>query len=149
MIRSRLGALQIRLLGAFALVAAVAIAAFAALTLWSARGEVNDLVDRQQQATVGNTIGALADAYREAGVWSAADLRPARAVAVSGGALLEVRNAGGKLVLQAGRGLGPGPPAGQHACVRLQPAPAGKAGDVPRRHGDVRRVERLPVPLAR
>jgi signal transduction histidine kinase len=103
------GRLQLRLLGAFVAVAALAIAAFAALILWSARDEVNDLVRRQQQATTGKTVGALADAYREAGSWPAAELRPARAVAVSGDALLEVRDASGRLVLQAGPGLGPRP----------------------------------------
>jgi two-component system sensor histidine kinase BaeS len=100
------------LLGAFVAVATVAIAAFAGVTLWSANGNVDDLVRRQQQATITNTVGALADAYREARSWTAADLRPARAVAVSGGALLEVRDPNGTLVLRAGRGLGPGPPGG-------------------------------------
>lgn len=106
------GRLQLRLLGAFVAVAALAIAAFAGLILWSAHGQVNDLVRRQQQATTENTVGALADAYREAGTWAAADLRPARAVAVSGGALLEVRDANGALLLEAARGLGPGPRGG-------------------------------------
>lgn len=100
------------MLGAFLVVAAAAIAVFAGLTLWSAHGDVHDLVRRQQQATADNTLGALADAYREAGAWSAADLRPARAVAISGGALLEVDDARGAVVLQAGPGLGPAPPAG-------------------------------------
>jgi two-component system sensor histidine kinase BaeS len=116
------GTLQLRLLGAFVAVAAGAIAAFAALTLWSAQGDVNDLVRRQQQATTRNTIGALGDAYREAGAWAAADLRPARAVAVSGGALLELRDANGAVVLQAGRGLGPGPPAGLSETRQLHAA---------------------------
>jgi signal transduction histidine kinase len=104
--------IALRLLGAFAGVAAVAIAVFAGLTLWAGRSDVNDLVRRQQQATIRDSVGALTDAYLEAGVWSAADFGPARAIAVAGGALLEVRDAQGKLVLQAGRGLGPGPPAG-------------------------------------
>ncbi len=104
--------IAVRLLGAFVGVAAVAIAVFAGLTLWASRSDVNDLVRSQQRATISDTVGALTDAYLEAGAWSAADLRPARAVAVAGGALLEVRDARGQLVLQAGRGLGPGPPAG-------------------------------------
>jgi two-component system sensor histidine kinase BaeS len=111
--------LQLRLLGAFLAVAALAIAAFAGLILWSAHGQVNDLVQRQQQATIRNTLGALADAYREAGTWGTADLRPARAVAVSGGALLEVRDAEGVLLLQAGRGLGPGPHSGLRPSNQL------------------------------
>ena len=100
--------LRLRLLGAFVGVAAVAIAAFAGLTLWSGRGEVNDLVRRQQQATVANTIAAVVDVYRAAGGWPGADLRTARAIAVSGGALLEIRDRDGTLLLRAGRGLGPG-----------------------------------------
>jgi two-component system sensor histidine kinase BaeS len=101
--------IALRLLGAFAGVAAVAIAVFAGLTLWAGRSDVNELVRKQQQATISNTVAALTDAYLESGVWSAADLRPARAVAIAGDALLEVRDAKGRLVLQAGRGLGPGP----------------------------------------
>jgi signal transduction histidine kinase len=117
--RSPRGRLQLRLLGAFVAVAALAIASFAGLILWSAHGEVNDLVRRQQETTTQNTLGALADAYREAGTWAAADLRSARAVAVSGGALLEVRAGSGALVLQAGRGIGPGPPSGLWPGARL------------------------------
>ena len=122
--------LQVRLLVAFLFVAAVAIAAFAGLTLWSARGDVNALVHRQQQATVTNATNALADAYRQAGTWGAADLGPARAVAFSGDALLEVRDRGGHLVLQAGRGLGPAPPPGQWSSGHLN-ATFGDARVVP------------------
>ena len=50
--RERAGTLRLRLLGAFVGVAAVAIAAFAALTLWAGRGDVTDLVRRQQRSTV-------------------------------------------------------------------------------------------------
>jgi hypothetical protein len=53
--RSRL---QLRLLGAFVAVATAAIAVFAGVILWSAHGEVNDLVRRQQQATVDGTVSA-------------------------------------------------------------------------------------------
>ncbi len=108
MIRSRGNRLQVRLLGAFVVVATLALAVFAALTLWSASGEVRTLVQRQQAATARSTVAALSDAYREAGSWAAADLRPARALAVEAGARLEVRDAGGALVFQAGRGAGPG-----------------------------------------
>src|SRR5689334_17348439 len=99
--------LRLRLLGAFAAVAAVAIAAFAALTLWSARSDVNQLVRRQHQTTSANVAAAAADAYRGVGGWTLADLRPARAIAVSAGAIVEVRDAGGSLVFQGGRGMGP------------------------------------------
>lgn len=107
--------LRLRLLGAFVGVAAVAIAVFAGLTLWASRGEVNDLVRRQQQSVVRDTVGSLTDAYREAGSWSGADLRPAHALAVSGAALLEVRDATGALVLASGRGPGAGAGAGAGA----------------------------------
>ncbi|HVC86541.1 MAG TPA: HAMP domain-containing sensor histidine kinase [Gaiellaceae bacterium] len=104
--RSR-ASLRLRLLGAFVAVAAVATAAFAALTLWSARSDVNQLVRRQQQATSADVVAAVAAAYRGAGRWTLADLRPARAIAVSAGAVMEVRDAGGSLVFQGGRGMGP------------------------------------------
>jgi two-component system sensor histidine kinase BaeS len=117
--RGTRGTLRLRLLGAFVGVAAVAIAAFAGLILWTSRGEVNDLVRRQQQATMRDTVGALADAYREAGTWADADLRAARAVAVSGGAFLTVHDADGALVFQAGRGPGAGSGAGPGMERRL------------------------------
>ena len=54
--RPRPGGLRLRLLLAFVGVAAVAIGAFAALTLWSSRGSVSDLVHRQQRATMRDTV---------------------------------------------------------------------------------------------
>lgn len=98
--------LQLRLLGAFLAVAAASIGAFAALTLWAGRGQVDELVRRQQQSTIRETVAALADAYRSGATWTASDLRPARLLAVSNGAYLEVRDTRGVVVLQAGRGLG-------------------------------------------
>jgi hypothetical protein len=59
--------LRLRLLGAFLLVAALAVGSFAALILWASGAELNDLVRRQQQATLHDAAAALADAYREAG----------------------------------------------------------------------------------
>ncbi len=115
--------LRLRLLGAFAGVAAVAIAAFAALTLWAGRGDVADLVRRQQQASAREVTAALVDAYRAGGGWANADLRPARAIAVSGDALLEVRDTSGTLLLQAARGLG-GPGAGGAGAGRGAPGVA-------------------------
>ena len=102
--------LRVRLLGAFVGVAAVAIAAFALLTLTSARSDVEQLVRRQQQTTLATIAGAAADAYRAGGAWSAADLRPARAIAAGADALLEVRDRAGAVVFVGGRGLGPGGP---------------------------------------
>lgn len=120
MTRERRPGLRLRLLFAFAVVAAAAIGAFAALTLDAARSDVAALVRQQQQATLRDTVGALADAFREAGTWEAADLLAARAVAFSGGALLEVRDTSGALVLQPGSELGPAPPAGLWADAHLR-----------------------------
>ena len=94
--------LRLRLLAAFVIVAALAVASFAGLTLWASSGELHDLVRRQQEATVQDASSALADAYREAGTFAAADLRPAQTVAVAAGALLQVRDAQGRVVEQPG-----------------------------------------------
>ena len=94
--------LRLRLLVAFLLVAALAVGSFAGLTLWASGGELHDLVRRQQDSTLRDTAAALADAYREAGTFAAADLRPAQAVAVAAGALLQVRDAQGSTVERAG-----------------------------------------------
>jgi len=111
--RPRPGGLRLRLLAAFVGVAAIAIGAFAALTLWSSRGSVSDLVYRQQRSTMQDAVQVLADAYTTTGSWDGADLRAARVVAVSGDALLEVRDTQGAVVLQAGRGMGAGAGAGR------------------------------------
>ncbi len=110
---SRTG-LRLRLLGAFVGVAAVAIAAFAGLTLWAGRGDVADLVRTQERATMREGVAALASAYTAAGGWSPAGLRTARALAAARGATIEVRDAGGGLVLPAVGGFGMGRGAGMH-----------------------------------
>lgn len=94
--------LWLRLLAAFVLVATLAVGSFTGLLLWSSGGELSDLVRRQQQQTLRDSAGVLADAYREAGTWAAADLRPAQAIAVAAGALLHVRDGGGAVVEQPG-----------------------------------------------
>lgn len=106
--RSRFGTLQTRLLLAFAGVAMLAIAVFALLVLFSSRGDVRDLVRKQQMATVDSTAATLADAYQEAGSWSEVDFRSARALSASSGAALEVRDASGKTVFVPGGGAGRG-----------------------------------------
>lgn len=111
------GSLRRRLLAAFALVAAVAVGAFAGLTLWSGRGDVQHLVARQQAAAAAGAGTAAADAYRAAGGWTGADLRAARAVAVTAGAALVVRDAGGAVVAAPGRGMGMGMGAGPMATA--------------------------------
>ncbi len=109
--RVSFGTLQTRLLAAFLAVAAVAIAVMAGLILWTSRGDVNDLVRRQRDATLRDTAAALADAYREAGGWTNADLRGAHALASAAGAALAVKDASGVSVFAPGQGLGRGRPA--------------------------------------
>lgn len=111
--------LRSRLVGAFVSVAAVSIAAFAGLTLWAGRGDINQLVHRQQRQTAASTVTAIVESYRASGGWSGADLRAARAIAVSGGALIEIRDRSGTLVLRAGRGFGPGGATGVPGVARL------------------------------
>lgn len=102
--------LRTRLLIAFAGVAALAIAIFAALLLAASRSQVNDLVQRQQETTRQDVAAVLADAYREAGTWAAADLRAAAAVAIAGGAILAVRDAAGAELASPPAGLWPATP---------------------------------------
>ena len=120
MTAARAGRCRLRLLGAFVGVAAVAIAAFAGLILWASRGEVNDLVRRQQQSTIQDTIGV---ARRRVSRGPAAGPPPIcgrRAPSPSAAArMLDVRDAGGGLVFQAGRGLGAGSGAGPGMERRL------------------------------
>jgi len=131
------GGLRLRLLLAFVGVAAVAIGAFAGLTLWASSGSVSDLVHRQQQTTIRDTAQVLADAYTTAGSWTGADLRAARVLAVSGDALLEVEDAQGTVVLQAGRGMGAGAGHGMGPQSALGAA-FGSATEVPVVAGGVR-----------
>ena len=100
--------LRWRLLAAFVIVATVAIASFAGLTLWSSRSDVQQLVERQQSSTVDSASRAAADAYRERGSWAGADLRSVRAIAATSDALVQIRDGSGNLVAIPGRGMGPG-----------------------------------------
>ncbi|MGA9762381.1 MAG: ATP-binding protein [Gaiellaceae bacterium] len=109
---ARFGTLQTRLLVAFLAVAVLAVATLAGLILWTSRGDVNTLVNRQRQATLADTTGALADAYKEAGGWTNADIRSARALASAAGATLEVKDSSGAIVFAPGQGAGRGRPTG-------------------------------------
>jgi two-component system sensor histidine kinase BaeS len=106
--QGRFGTLQARLLAAFLGVAVLAVAVLAGLILWTSRGDVNTLVNRQRQTTLSASVAALADAYREAGGWTNADIRGARALATAAGATLEVKDANGKIVFAPGQGVGRG-----------------------------------------
>jgi two-component system sensor histidine kinase BaeS len=90
--------LTARLALAFVAVALTAIGLLAALTLWSARSSVEDLVQAQRSEVTVEITAALGEAHQGAGGWANADLRPAAALAAAAGARLQVRDAEGRLV---------------------------------------------------
>ncbi len=98
----RPGRLGPRLALAFVGVAVAAVGLLAALTLLAANAQVAGLAASQQQGTSRSVAAALSQAYREAGGWDAADLRPAFALAGSAGARLQVLDQAGAVVLPHG-----------------------------------------------
>jgi len=98
MARGILGPLGVRLALAFVAVALAAVAVLGGLTLWASRGEVADLVDRQQDQDVTEIAATLALAYEQAGGWSGADLSGAFALTASAQADLAVLDPDGQLV---------------------------------------------------
>ena len=92
------GSLTARLALAFVAVALTAIGLLAALTLWSARSSVEDLVQTQRAQAADEITAALGEAHQRAGGWTGADLRPAAALAAAAGARIQVRDAAGDLV---------------------------------------------------
>lgn len=98
----RLGRLGSRLALAFVAVAVTAVALLAVLTLLATRAQVSSLAASQQRAAVRAVTTALSQAYRGAGGWHRADLRPAYTVAASAGATLQVLDAGGHVVVPEG-----------------------------------------------
>jgi len=92
------GSLTARLTLAFVAVALTAIGLLAALTLWSARNSVEELVETQRAQVTVEIAAALGEAYQRAGGWAGADLRPAAALAAASRARLQLRDAAGHLV---------------------------------------------------
>ena len=92
------GSLTARLALAFVAVALTAIGLLAALTLWSARNSVEELVETQRAQVTVEITAALGEAYQRAGGWAGADLRPAAALAAASRARLQLRDAAGHLV---------------------------------------------------
>jgi two-component system, OmpR family, sensor histidine kinase BaeS len=90
--------LTARLTLAFVAVALTAIGLLAALTLWSARNSVEELVETQRAQVTVEITAALGEAYQRAGGWAGADLRPAAALAAASRARLQLRDAAGHLV---------------------------------------------------
>ena len=97
-----LGRLGSRLALAFVAVAVAAVALLAVLTLLATGSQVSGLAASQQQATVRAVATALSQAYRSAGGWEHADLRPAYTVAASAGAGLQVLDRTGQVVIPHG-----------------------------------------------
>lgn len=97
-----LGRLGSRLALAFAAVAFAAVGLLAILTLVATSSQVSGLAASQQRATVRAVATALSQAYRGAGGWDRADLRPAYTVAASAGATLQVLDQGGQVVVPSG-----------------------------------------------
>jgi two-component system sensor histidine kinase BaeS len=119
--RSR-STLALRLAAAFVAVAAVAMGIFAGLVLWASRGQVDELIERERQIALREATQEVADAYRRAGTWEAADLRPARALALSAGALITIRDASGRPVVDPeDLGLGDTEVAGDETSSRFGP----------------------------
>jgi two-component system sensor histidine kinase BaeS len=75
---------------AFVVVAFGAVAVLAGLTLAATRSQTSGLTQAERSDTTRGVVAALAQAYREAGGWASADLRPAVVLAVSAGARLQV-----------------------------------------------------------
>jgi two-component system sensor histidine kinase BaeS len=90
--------LTARLALAFVAVALTAIGLLAALTVWSTRSSVEDLVQAQRAQATAEITAALGEAHQRADGWVGADLRPAAALAAAAGARLQLRDAEGHLV---------------------------------------------------
>jgi two-component system sensor histidine kinase BaeS len=138
------GRLGSRLALAFVLVAVLAVALLAVLTLIATGSQVSGLAASQRQDTMDSVTAALGQAYRGADGWEHADLRPAYTVAASAGARLQVRDEHGQVVVPEGfdpsqmmagmmgamhGGRGMSGPVGQpvHAAVTVDGARVGTA----------------------
>jgi two-component system sensor histidine kinase BaeS len=96
------GRLGSRLALAFVVVAVLAVALLAALTLIATGTQVSSLAASQRQDTMNSVAVALGQAYRGGGGWEHADLRPAYTVAASAGARLQVLDEHGQVVVPEG-----------------------------------------------
>ncbi len=96
------GRLGPRLALAFVVVAVLAVALLAVLTLLATGNQVSGLAASQQQDTASSVAVALGQAYRGADGWEHADLRPAYTVAASAGARLQVLDEHGQVVIPEG-----------------------------------------------
>lgn len=101
--------LRRRLLLAFTVVAAAAVALVTAAALVGTTRGLSAQLDAERRELATRAAAVAGDAYRHAAGWDGADLGPAIAVAAGGNARLVVRNAAGQVVTTtAGRGRGGG-----------------------------------------
>ena len=96
--RWTLSPIAVRLALASVGIAIGAIAVAAGLALYSARGDVSTLVQQEQDGTATTTAKAVADEYRAAGSWDAANLTVPATLAAHSEAHLTVLDASGTRV---------------------------------------------------
>jgi signal transduction histidine kinase len=83
---------------AFVAVAIAAVSVLAVLTLFATNSQVSSLVVAEQRTTTRSVVSALAQAYRDSGGWSKADLSAAYSLAASGGSQIQVTGSGGQVI---------------------------------------------------
>lgn len=98
MTKRRTTRLSSRLALAFVAVAIAAVSLLAGLTLFATNSQVSSLVVAGQSNTTRLVVAALAQAYRESGGWSTADLSAAYSLAASGGSQIQVTGSSGQVI---------------------------------------------------
>ncbi len=91
--------LSTRLALAFVAVAIAAVSLLAVLTLVATNSQVSGLVVAEQRDTTRSVDSALAQAYRDSGGWSSADLSAAYSLAASGGSQIQVIGPSGHVIM--------------------------------------------------
>ncbi len=99
MTKRRTTRLSTRLALAFVAVAIAAVSLLAVLTLVATNSQVSGLVVAEQRDTTRSVDSALAQAYRDSGGWSSADLSAAYSLAASGGSQIQVIGPSGHVIM--------------------------------------------------
>ena len=119
------GSLRARLALAFVAVAVTAVAALAAVVFFETRSETKRVSDSDRRQAAGEVARALERAYRTGGSWADADSGEARALAAREDAVLVLRDAQGRVLLEPAAGPGARRGAGRHAAVLTAPVTVG------------------------
>ena len=119
------GSLRARLALAFVAVAVTAVAALAAVVYLETRSETKRLSDSDRRQAAGEVARALERAYRTGGSWADADSGEALALAAREDAVLVLRDAQGRVLLEPAGGRGARRGAGRHAAVLTVPVTVG------------------------